>query len=76
MPRLVLSVLVLLAGLTGTGQSQYQLVREDPFAQLSGSLQTRQAAACDGEILGLDCPHGSKVNYIVKGETAYLTNMS
>ena len=62
MPGLVSGVvLVLLAGFTRTGNSQYQLVREDPFAQLSGSLETRQAAACDGEILALDCPHGSKV---------------
>ena len=57
----LLSLLLLLTGLTGTGWSQYQLVREDPFAQLSATLQTRQAAACDGEVLGLDCPRGTKV---------------
>ena len=45
----------------GAGRSQYQLVREDPFATLLATLQTRQAAACDGEVLSLDCPHGTKV---------------
>ena len=40
---------------------QYQLVREDPFAELAASLQTRQAAACDGEVLNLNCPSGTKV---------------
>ena len=47
----------------GAGRSQYQLVREDPFATLSATLQTRQAAACDGEVLSLDCPHGTKVPF-------------
>ena len=40
---------------------QYQLVREDPFAQLSSTLQTWQSAACDGEFTHLRCPEGSKV---------------
>jgi hypothetical protein len=41
---------------------QYQLVREDPFAELAASFQTRQAAACDGEVLNLNCPSGTKVS--------------
>jgi hypothetical protein len=40
---------------------QYQLVREDPFAEMATSFQTRQAAACDGEVLNLNCPSGTKV---------------
>ena len=40
---------------------QYQLVREDPFAQLSSTLQTWQSAACDGEFTHLRCPEGAKV---------------
>ena len=40
---------------------QYQLVREDPFAALSATLVTRQAAACDGEFAHLRCSVGAKV---------------
>ena len=43
---------------------QYQLVREDPFAEMATSFQTRQAAACDGEVLNLNCPSGTKVGLV------------
>ena len=46
---------------------QYQLVREDPFAALSATLVTKQAAACDGEFAHLRCPIGAKVtNQLVR----------
>ena len=53
-------VLLLAAGPDVMGQ--YQLVREDPFAALSSTLVTRQAAACDGEFAHLRCPVGAKVH--------------
>ena len=46
---------------------QYQLVREDPFAALSATLVTKQAAACDGEFAHLRCPIGAKVQIIRSG---------
>ena len=41
--------------------AQYQIVRQDPFAQLSETLQTHQQAACDGERLELVCHTNTKV---------------
>lgn len=40
----------------------YNVVRKDPFASLSETLVTRQRAACDGDILVLDCPARTKVS--------------
>ena len=44
------------------GQCQYKVYRQDPFALLSGTLQTYQEASCDNEALSLECPSGTKIS--------------
>ena len=44
------------------GQCQYKVYRQDPFALLSGTLQTYQEASCDNEALSLECPAGTKIS--------------
>ena len=44
------------------GQCQYKVYRQDPFALLSGTLQTYQEASCDNEALSLECPPGTKIS--------------
>ena len=40
----------------------YNVVRRDPYAHLSESVVTRQRAACDGDILQLECPARTKAD--------------
>lgn len=56
------AVLVIVVAAARPAAPQYQLVREDPFAALSSTLVTQQAAACDNEFAHLRCPKGAKVN--------------
>ena len=39
----------------------YNVVRRDPFASLSDTLVTKQNAACDGDILVLECTPRTKI---------------
>ena len=41
--------------------SQYHIQRVNPFKQLSETLQTLQVDGCDGSVLSLTCPTGTKV---------------
>ena len=41
---------------------QYNVYRQDPFAILSRTLLTYQEAACDGQVLDLVCPSGTKIS--------------
>jgi len=41
---------------------QYNVHRQDPFRQLSATLQTYQRASCDGEAVNLECPTGTKIS--------------
>ena len=41
---------------------QYNVYRQDPFAVLSRTLLTYQQAACDGTVLNLVCPTGTKIS--------------
>ena len=41
--------------------SQYHINRVNPFKQLSETLQSHQAEGCDGSVLNLKCPGGTKV---------------
>lgn len=41
---------------------QYNVYRQDPFAILSRTLLTYQQAACDGQVLNLLCPTGTKIS--------------
>ena len=56
----ILSVITitLLATLT----AGYNVVRKDPFASLSSTLVTHQKASCDGDILAMSCPAGTKIS--------------
>ena len=56
----LLSVLLLTA--VSSCQGQYNVHRQDPFALLSGTLQTYQRAACDSQVLNLECPVGTKIS--------------
>ena len=40
---------------------QLNIRRENPFKQLSESLQTFQVEECDGGVVSLICPQGTKV---------------
>ena len=53
---------VLLLTAAGSCHSQYTVYRQDPFALLSGTLQTYQRAACDSQVLNLECPIGTKIS--------------
>lgn len=53
---LVLTILV------SSGSCQYDVYRQDHFALLSGTLLTYQQAACDGQVLNLLCPTGTKIS--------------
>lgn len=41
---------------------QYSVKRSDPFALLSATLQTYQEAACDNQVLSMECPKGTKIS--------------
>jgi len=41
---------------------QYNVIRKDPFATLAETIRTNQRAACDGDILHMECPTGTKIN--------------
>ena len=41
--------------------SQYHIQRVNPFKQLSETLQSLQLEGCDGSVLYLTCPTGTKV---------------
>jgi len=56
------TVAVLLLMAAGSCHSQYTVYRQDPFALLSGTLQTYQRAACDSQVLNLECPVGTKIS--------------
>ena len=56
----VLAALLLTAA--GSCHGQYTVYRQDPFALLSGTLQTYQRAACDSQVLNLECPVGTKIS--------------
>ena len=40
----------------------YNVIRRDPFARLSETLVTHQNASCDGDILHMSCPTGTKIS--------------
>ena len=40
----------------------YNVIRKDPFASLSETLVTYQNASCDGDILHMECPPGTKIS--------------
>ena len=40
---------------------QYNVVRTNPFERLTTTLKTFQAEGCDGGVLGITCPQGTKV---------------
>ena len=48
--------------LLNLASSQYNIYRQDPFALLSRTLLTYQKAACDGQVLDLVCPSGTKIS--------------
>ncbi len=52
----------LLLTTAGSCHGQYTVYRQDPFALLSGTLQTYQRAACDSQVLNLECPVGTKIS--------------
>jgi len=54
-------VVLLLLGLLPL-VSAYNVVRRDPFRSLSETLVTKQAHACDGDILQLECPARTKIS--------------
>ena len=41
--------------------TQFNIQRENPFKQLSKSLQTFHVEECDGDVVSLICPQGTKV---------------
>ena len=56
------SPLLLVLALLVDSSLQYNLVRRDPFGDLGETLHTLQRAACDGDLLALECPRGTKVS--------------
>ena len=51
-------LLFLILEIVGT---QFNIQRENPFKQLSQSLQTFHVEECDGAVVSLTCPQGTKV---------------
>ena len=58
----IISLLMLLSSCT----TQYNILRVNPFEQLSTTLKTHQVEECDGATISLNCPQGTKVccNYL------------
>ena len=59
------NIMLFLLGLTfwlHFASCQYNVYRQDPFAILSRTLLTYQQAACDGQVLDLVCPSGTKIS--------------
>ena len=56
-PRIHWIILIFL----GVAKS-YNVVRRDPYAIISETIVTRQRASCDGDILQLSCPSGTKIS--------------
>eukprot|EP00092_Neocalanus_flemingeri_P002661 GFUD01002849.1.p1 GENE.GFUD01002849.1~~GFUD01002849.1.p1 ORF type:complete len:542 (+),score=83.31 GFUD01002849.1:251-1876(+) len=42
--------------------ARLNLIREAPFATLEKTIKTNNRSACDGEILHIDCPTGTKIS--------------
>ena len=41
--------------------SQYNIIRVNPFKQLSETLKTHHEEECEGAVMSLQCPEGTKV---------------
>ena len=69
---------LILASLWMLGNCQYNVYRQDPFAILSRTLLTYQHAACDGQVLNLVCPAGTKISIqlVQYGRTAPSSQVS
>ena len=46
---------------TQESNSQYNIIRVNPFKQLSETLKTHHEEECEGEVMSLQCPEGTKV---------------
>ena len=73
-------IMLFLLGLTfwlHFASCQYNVYRQDPFAILSRTLLTYQEAACDGQVLDLVCPSGTKISIqlVQYGRTAPLSQV-
>ena len=57
--RIVYVLAILL--FTQHSQCQYNIIRVNPFKQLSETLKTHHEEKCQGEVISLQCPEGTKV---------------
>ena len=75
--RLTLKTLLAIGAFLDFALCQYNVYRQDPFAVLSRTLLTYQQAACDGTVLNLVCPPGTKISIqlVQYGRTAPSTEV-
>ena len=59
--NLYLAYCYLLLLYISTQNCQYNVIRTNPFQHITGTLKTFQGEGCDGGVLGLSCPDGTKV---------------
>ena len=48
---------------TQESKSQYNIIRVNPFKQLSETLKTHHEEECEGAVMSLQCPDGTKVHF-------------
>ena len=48
---------------TQESNSQYNVIRVNPFKQLSETLKTHHEEECEGAVMSLQCPEGTKVGF-------------
>ena len=59
--NLYLTYCYLLLMYTSTQNCQYNVIQTNPFQHLTRTLKTFKGEGCDGGVLGLRCPEGTKV---------------
>ena len=42
-------------------EAQYNIVRINPFKEISETLKTHHEEECEGNVMSLQCPEGTKV---------------
>jgi hypothetical protein len=61
--RMKTAILLVIAIQLFTQESycQYNIIRVNPFKQLSETLKTHHEEECEGDVMSLQCPEGTKV---------------
>ena len=59
--KTTISLVLAIQLFTQESNSQYNIIRVNPFKQLSETLKTHHEEECEGAVMSLQCPEGTKV---------------